>query len=525
MRAAPGGRAARRRDPAAAPARAAAAATSARSTRRSGRSARPRDGGALQLGGCRRPRPRRARTAARRTSWSRTTSAPAAVATATAFGDDTDIYYAAKAFLSQGGGALDPRGGPLARRRDRRRARDRARRGLPGRADPVARQQQVGRRSSRRPSMPASVGSSSTATSRSPGLRTPPRRPGSGSGCWCASRSASRPTPTSSSRPPTRTRSSASRWRAAPRWKRYAASSRCRRSSWSACTATSARRSSTPPASRSPPTGSSGCSRTIRDALGVELPELDLGGGLGIAYTERRRPGRRRRRREAAPCDRRARVRRRRRCRCRGWRSSPAGRSSDPAGVTLYEVGTIKDVDHIRTYVSVDGGMSDNIRTALYGSDVHLRPGLASRATRADARAGGRQALRGRRHHRARRLAARRPGARRPARGRRDRRLLPLDGQQLQRRPAAAGRRGRGRAQPRCCCAASRSTTCSPWTRVTRAVAATAGRKLRIAMLGCGVVGSEVARLLERAARGPRRTDRRRARARRDRGAPAAAGP
>jgi diaminopimelate decarboxylase len=37
-----------------------------------------------------------------------------------------------------------------------------------------------------------------------------------------------------------------------------------------------------------------------------------------------------------------------------------------PAVFTLYEVGTVKDVDGIRTYVSVDGGMSDNIRTALY---------------------------------------------------------------------------------------------------------------------------------------------------------------
>ena len=37
-----------------------------------------------------------------------------------------------------------------------------------------------------------------------------------------------------------------------------------------------------------------------------------------------------------------------------------------PPMFTLYEVGTVKDVDGIRTYVSVDGGMSDNIRTALY---------------------------------------------------------------------------------------------------------------------------------------------------------------
>ena len=38
------------------------------------------------------------------------------------------------------------------------------------------------------------------------------------------------------------------------------------------------------------------------------------------------------------------------------------------AGISLYEIGTIKELAKIRTYVSVDGGMSDNIRPALYGS-------------------------------------------------------------------------------------------------------------------------------------------------------------
>jgi diaminopimelate decarboxylase len=38
------------------------------------------------------------------------------------------------------------------------------------------------------------------------------------------------------------------------------------------------------------------------------------------------------------------------------------------AAVTLYSVGTIKDIPGIRTYVSVDGGMSDNPRPVLYGS-------------------------------------------------------------------------------------------------------------------------------------------------------------
>jgi diaminopimelate decarboxylase len=52
-----------------------------------------------------------------------------------------------------------------------------------------------------------------------------------------------------------------------------------------------------------------------------------------------------------------------------------------PAVFTLYEVGTVKDVDGIRTYVSVDGGMSDNIRTALY--DASYSATLASRASSA----------------------------------------------------------------------------------------------------------------------------------------------
>src|SRR2546430_10155823 len=49
-----------------------------------------------------------------------------------------------------------------------------------------------------------------------------------------------------------------------------------------------------------------------------------------------------------------------------------------PALFTLYRVGTVKDVDGIRTYVSVDGGMSDNIRPALY--DASYSATLANRA-------------------------------------------------------------------------------------------------------------------------------------------------
>ena len=38
------------------------------------------------------------------------------------------------------------------------------------------------------------------------------------------------------------------------------------------------------------------------------------------------------------------------------------------AGVALYEVGARKEIAGVRTYVSVDGGMADNIRPALYGA-------------------------------------------------------------------------------------------------------------------------------------------------------------
>jgi diaminopimelate decarboxylase len=56
-----------------------------------------------------------------------------------------------------------------------------------------------------------------------------------------------------------------------------------------------------------------------------------------------------------------------------------------PAGITIYEVGTVKSVDvsdsQSRRYISVDGGMSDNIRTALY--DAQYTVALASRTSEA----------------------------------------------------------------------------------------------------------------------------------------------
>lgn len=48
------------------------------------------------------------------------------------------------------------------------------------------------------------------------------------------------------------------------------------------------------------------------------------------------------------------------------------------AGVTLYTVGILKTLPGIRKYVAVDGGMSDNIRTALYHADYE--PVIANKA-------------------------------------------------------------------------------------------------------------------------------------------------
>jgi diaminopimelate decarboxylase len=114
----------------------------------------------------------------------------------------------------------------------------------------------------------------------------------------------------------------------------------------------------------------------------VVLPELDLGGGFGVAYTTQHDP---------MPASELAtgiadivgkecadlgvevpRV------------SVEPGRAiAGPTTFTLYEVGTVKDVGldggGLRRYVAVDGGMSDNIRTALYDADYSCT--LAGRAS------------------------------------------------------------------------------------------------------------------------------------------------
>ncbi len=118
---------------------------------------------------------------------------------------------------------------------------------------------------------------------------------------------------------------------------------------------------------------------------GVELPELDLGGGFGIAYTKEDDP--------ASPDDLATGLRSiiAQECRATGL-TEPAisiepGRAIvGPAGMALYRVGTVKSVQlgggTSRRYISVDGGMSDNIRPALYAAEYSAA--LASRASTAE---------------------------------------------------------------------------------------------------------------------------------------------
>jgi diaminopimelate decarboxylase len=92
------------------------------------------------------------------------------------------------------------------------------------------------------------------------------------------------------------------------------------------------------------------------------LPELSIGGGLGVAYTEG----------EDAPSIAEWGVAVRSACDDAGITarvSAEPGRAIvAQAAVTVYTVGTIKEIPGVRTYVAVDGGMSDNPRPVLYGS-------------------------------------------------------------------------------------------------------------------------------------------------------------
>ena len=106
----------------------------------------------------------------------------------------------------------------------------------------------------------------------------------------------------------------------------------------------------------------------VERETGTTLIELSLGGGLGVRYVADDRPP------SIAEYAKSLITAVGDALEQSGVRSRPAltvepGRSiAGPAGITLYRVGTIKRIDGVRTYVAVDGGMSDNPRPITYGA-------------------------------------------------------------------------------------------------------------------------------------------------------------
>lgn len=109
----------------------------------------------------------------------------------------------------------------------------------------------------------------------------------------------------------------------------------------------------------------------FRDRLGFELPEVNLGGGVGIRYLPEHRP----------PSIEEFVARVMEAFIARLDEHSLAlpmvliepGRSIiGEAGLTLYRVGVVKSIPGVRTYVSVDGGLSDNPRPQLYDAAYHV---------------------------------------------------------------------------------------------------------------------------------------------------------
>lgn len=101
------------------------------------------------------------------------------------------------------------------------------------------------------------------------------------------------------------------------------------------------------------------------------LPELNIGGGLGIRYSAKDQP-----------LDKKEFAQKLAQTyidTCQARAMAPPKLFIEPgrsivaeAGLTLYQVGSIKHLPGIRTYLSVDGGMSDNIRPALYDAEYEV---------------------------------------------------------------------------------------------------------------------------------------------------------
>jgi len=113
--------------------------------------------------------------------------------------------------------------------------------------------------------------------------------------------------------------------------------------------------------------------RNWRDKYGIVINEVNIGGGFGIKYIESQDP---------RDIDEVARATAAAVKQCALTFDFPLphlvlepGRAIvGNAGLTLYTVGSVKEIPDVRTYVSVDGGMTDNLRYALYQAKFHAVP-------------------------------------------------------------------------------------------------------------------------------------------------------
>ncbi|MGI5875266.1 MAG: diaminopimelate decarboxylase [Dethiobacteria bacterium] len=109
---------------------------------------------------------------------------------------------------------------------------------------------------------------------------------------------------------------------------------------------------------------------SVREKTGYLATELDLGGGLGIRYGQGDTPPSI----EAFVKNIALAVKEtaeKRKLPLPRLVLEPGRSIIGEAGTTLYRIGVIKDIPGIRRYVSIDGGMMDNIRPALYGARYH----------------------------------------------------------------------------------------------------------------------------------------------------------
>ena len=105
--------------------------------------------------------------------------------------------------------------------------------------------------------------------------------------------------------------------------------------------------------------------KEIKEKFDIDLKEIDLGGGIGVYYTKEDKPNSIKDFCEAII------NRVDKKCKKIGIKVpkliiEPGRSIIANAGSTLYTIGSIKDIKDVRTYVSVDGGMTDNIRPSLY---------------------------------------------------------------------------------------------------------------------------------------------------------------